>query len=285
MKAIKLCLENFVSRTKLIWPTIVNWYRYWYENSTKDRTHRPCQKQFCHNIKVKGHMIPYTTKEKFLPDTSNKSALVSMISRKLKVSNIRSICCNDNADTIIMKESLQYSWLGNIGFAAKNAGIVIVLIHHFDNNIHKEIRILTFKGHYSVNEIVNNLTPDKKLWILFCHWFSGCNNVFSIFGVSKAKSYQKIYSGQLRQIISNFYCDITSIEDLLNTGILIFQFMYNMSTTSLSIQGSLCMQGLCRYNKQAKAGVFSAPLVCHQGMVLQYSILSGHIYRYRIRYF
>ena len=114
-------------------------------------------------------MIPYTTKEKFLPDSSNKSALVSMISRKLRVSNIRSICCNDNADTIIMKESLQYSWLGNIGVAAKNADIVIVLIHHFDINIHKEIRILTFKGYYSVNEIVNNLTPDKKLWILFCH--------------------------------------------------------------------------------------------------------------------
>ena len=273
MKAIKLHLENFVSRTKLIWPTIVNWYRYWYENSTKDHTHRCHQKQFCHNIKVKGHMIPYTTKEKFLPDSSNKSALVSMISRKLRVSNIRSICCNDNADTIIMKESLQYSWLGNIGVAAENADILIVLIYHFDINIHKEIRILTFKGHYCVNEIVNNLTPDKKLWILFCHWFSGCNTVFSIFSVSKAKSYQKIYSGQLRHI-NNFYYDTTSIEDIHNAGILIFQFMYDMSTTSLSIQHrSLSIQLLCRYNKQAKAGVLHpASLPPRNGTAIQHSL-------------
>ena len=50
----------------------------------------------------------------------------------------------------------------------------VFLIHHCDINIHKEFRILTSKGYYSVNEIVNNLTPDEKLWILFCHSFSGC---------------------------------------------------------------------------------------------------------------
>ena len=121
-------------------------------------------------MKIRLKIILITVaKNNFLPDSLNKSALVSMISRKLSVSNTRSICCNDNADTIIMKESLQYSWLGNIGVAAENADILIVLIYHFDINIHKEIRILTFKGHYCVNEIVNNLTPDKKLWILFCH--------------------------------------------------------------------------------------------------------------------
>ena len=74
----------------------------------------------------------------------------------------------------------------------------VFLIHHFDINIHKEIRILTSKGHYSVNEIVNNLTPDEKLRIFFCHSFSECDTVSSIFGVSKEKFYQKIYPGQLR---------------------------------------------------------------------------------------
>ena len=36
-----------------------------YENSTKDQTHRRRQKQFCHGIKIRGNLIPYTTKEKF----------------------------------------------------------------------------------------------------------------------------------------------------------------------------------------------------------------------------
>ena len=92
-----------------------------YENSTKDHTHRRRQKQFCHDIKIREGMIPYTTKEKFLSNSSNKSALVSMISTILSVSNISSVCCRDDVDTTIVKESLQYSLLGNVGVVAEDA--------------------------------------------------------------------------------------------------------------------------------------------------------------------
>ena len=128
-----------------------------------------------------------------------------MISTKLSVFN-SSICCRDDADTTVVKESLQYSFLGNVGVVAEDADILVILIHHFDINIHKDITILASKGH-DVNEIVNNLASDEKLWILFCHSFSGCDTVSLIFGVSKEKFYQKICSGQLRQVIDKFYYD------------------------------------------------------------------------------
>ena len=78
-----------------------------------------------------------------------------------------------------------------VGIAAEDADIPIILIHHFGISIHKEIRILTSKGHYSVNEIVNYLTPDEKLWILLCHSFSPCDTAYSIFSVKRnsAKRY------------------------------------------------------------------------------------------------
>ena len=91
---------------------------------------------------------------------------MSMILTKLRISHISSICCRDDADTTIVKESLQYSLLGNVGVVAEDADILIIMTRHFDINRHKKIRILTSKGHYSVNEIVNNLTPDEKLWSL-----------------------------------------------------------------------------------------------------------------------
>ena len=138
-----------------------------YENSTKDHTDSRRQKQFCHDIKIREDMIPYTTKEKFLSNSSNKSALVSRRSTNLSVSNISSIYCRNDADTTIVKESLQYSLLVNVGIAAEDADILFILLHHFDINIHKEIWVLTSKGHCGLNEIVNNLTPDEKLW-RFC---------------------------------------------------------------------------------------------------------------------
>ena len=138
-----------------------------YENSTKDHTDSRRQKQFRHDIKIREGMIPYTTKEKFLSNSSNKSALVSTRSTNLSVSNISSIYCRNDADTTIVKESLQYSLLVNVGIAAEDVDILFILLHHFDINIHKEIRVLTSKGHCGLNEIVNNLTPDEKLW-RFC---------------------------------------------------------------------------------------------------------------------
>ena len=42
-----------------------------YENATKDHTHRRRQKQFCHDIKVREDVIPYTTKETILLNSSN----------------------------------------------------------------------------------------------------------------------------------------------------------------------------------------------------------------------
>ena len=147
-------------------------------------------------------MSLYTTKEKSLSNSSNTSALMFMTSANLRVSNISSICCNDNAEIKFVKESLKYSLLVNIADAAEDPAILIILIHHFDINIHKEIRILTSKRRYSVNVIVSNLTPDEKQWVLFCHSFSGCDTVSLIFGVSKEKFYQKICSGPLKQIIN-----------------------------------------------------------------------------------
>ena len=82
--------------------------------------------------------------------------------------------------------------LGNVGVVAEDADII--LVRHIDINIHKGIRILISKGHYSANEIVNNFTTAEKLWILFCRSFSGCDTASSIFGVSKEKFYQKICS-------------------------------------------------------------------------------------------
>ena len=82
-------------------------------------------------------MVPYMTKEIFLSSSSNKSALVSMLSTNFSVSNISSICCRYDTDTTIVKESLQYSLLGNVGIVAEDADIPIILIHHFDIDIHK----------------------------------------------------------------------------------------------------------------------------------------------------
>ena len=64
------------------------------------------KKKFCHGIKIREDMIPFTVKEKFLSSISNKSALVPGISTKLSVLNINIICCKDDADTCERKSAI-----------------------------------------------------------------------------------------------------------------------------------------------------------------------------------
>ena len=61
-----------------------------------------------------------------------------MILTRLSVSNISSICYRDDANTKIVKESLQHSLLGNVDVVAEDADIPIILTHHFDISIHKK---------------------------------------------------------------------------------------------------------------------------------------------------
>ena len=69
-----------------------------YMSSTKDHSHRRRQKLFCHDMKISLENTPYTTKEKFLSNGSNKSELIFYMSQALQNADVTTVCCRDDAD-------------------------------------------------------------------------------------------------------------------------------------------------------------------------------------------
>lgn len=65
-------------------------------------------------MKINQEKIPYTTKAKFLSYGSNKTELISKLVEGLSNVNITTICCRDNVDTAIVKESLQHLLFGTV---------------------------------------------------------------------------------------------------------------------------------------------------------------------------
>ena len=74
-----------------------------YQSSTKDHTHRRRQKQFYNEVKTSRENTPYTTKEKFLSNRSNKTELISNLVKELLNSRILTVRCRDDVDTDVVK--------------------------------------------------------------------------------------------------------------------------------------------------------------------------------------
>ena len=97
-----------------------------YESSMKDHTHRRRKKHFCHDINREN--TPYTSKEKFLSNSNNKTELISKLAEALEIANVITVCCRDDADTAIVRECLQHSLLDTVEVRAEDADILMMFI-------------------------------------------------------------------------------------------------------------------------------------------------------------
>ena len=132
---------------------------------------------------------------------------------------------------------------------AEDADVLIMLVHHYEQEKHHIIIFTTLTGSYCVKEIVQSLTYEKRKYLLFCHSFTGCDTKSSFYGFSKEKLYARLCSGNLGPLIGVFYEATSSNDNISEAGIEIIQFLYNSRGTPLSTLR------VNRYSKQSKTGV------------------------------
>ena len=220
-----------------------------YESSTKDHAHRRRRKLFCHDMKIQLHNAPYTSKDKFLSNSKNKTELVGFLSDALRRAEISAVCCRDDADTAIVKSALDNAHGGSVNVRAEDADVLIMLVHHTTTQ-HHQILFTTSKGSYKVDEIIASLTEQQRRFLLLLHAFTGCDTVSSIYGFSKEKLFESITSTTaMNNLLDVFYNDKSSNKEIQSAGICIFQYIYKSYGVPLSRTRHQ------RYNKQAKAGV------------------------------
>ena len=220
-----------------------------YESSPKDHAHRRRVKHFCHDMQINLENTPYTTKEKFLSNGTNKMELIKYISNALSDIDTPVIRCRDDADTMIVKSALDFSEQGIVHVRAEDSDILIMLVHHYDSGIHHDIHVVTAKGTYSIKDIASTLTFDEKRFLLLGHAFTGCDTVSSIYGFSKEKLFERLCDSSLFPQMEIFCDGESTKEDLQHAGLEIFQHLYKSPGTPLSTIR------VHQFNKQSKAGV------------------------------
>ena len=124
-------------------------------------------------MKASRKNTPYTTKEKFLSNGSSKIELISKLVVELGNAMILTVHCRDDADTGVVKQSLEHSLKGKVEVRAEDTNILIMLTHHYHLDKHHSITVTTSNGNYCVTEISLSLTNKQRQYLLFCHSFTG----------------------------------------------------------------------------------------------------------------
>ena len=78
-------------------------------------------------MKISRENTPYTTKEKFLSNGSNKTELISKLVEELRNERILTLRCRDDVDTDVMKQCLEHSVTAAVEVRAEDADILIML--------------------------------------------------------------------------------------------------------------------------------------------------------------
>ena len=126
-----------------------------------------------------------------------------------------------------------------------------MLVKHVSSLAHP-VFVTTSTGNYHVQEIQRSLTHTQRENITICYAFTGCDTVSSIFGHGKYTLFKKLCETSTMYRHLNVFNSPTSTNDeIINTGVAIFQFIYNAHDVDLSqTQYDL-------FCKKAAAGVIS----------------------------
>ena len=139
-------------------------------------------------MKISRENTPYTAKEKLLSNGSTKTELISKLVEELCNARILTVRCRDNADTDVVKKCLEHSLKGTVEIRAEDADTLIMLTHRYHPDKHHLLIVTTSNGSYCLKEISLSLTKKQRQYLLFCHSFTGCDAVSSLYGFSKGGS-------------------------------------------------------------------------------------------------
>ena len=138
---------------------------------------------------------------------------------ELRNARILTVRCRDEADTDVVKQCLEHSLKRKVEVRAEDSDILIMLTHHYHPNKHHLITVTISNGNYCVKEISLSLTNEQIQYLLFCHSFTGCHTVSSLYEFSKEALFKRLCSNDVSALIDDFYDDKATKEHIVNAGI------------------------------------------------------------------
>ena len=214
-----------------------------YELSTKDTTHQKRAGNISQSVDIKEENPCPANRKSFLGNYQNKEAFVGCLAKYLVKCNFKVIECPSDADTSIVKETLNIAKDSPVTVFSDDTDILCLLIHHVaENPTHYPVYLTDMtkkKGHqrecYKVNDIAEKHTEIAQ-YLLFAHAFTGCDTTSAIHHFGKTAIFDKVNnSDSLKSIIRKFYQE-SSPEEIGNATIRFFELLHSPSDSLSTIR-------------------------------------------------
>ena len=116
---------------------------------------------------------------------------------------------------------------------AEDADVLIMLIHHSSYTNHP-LFFTTSKGSYDDRRIQESLSERQRLYLLFCHAFTGCDAVSAIASHGKTTLFDRFCAGDIDEHMDTFLDVQASKDVVIGSGISIFQYICHAPGTALA---------------------------------------------------
>ena len=155
-------------------------------------------------------------KDDFLPNKSNKTGLIKLLSDEFSSKGIKVLLATDDADSLIAQTAAQSAETTNVIVIANNTDVIVLLWHYLKN---KEHRVL-LQGPTKIWDI-QKLTKEVGMQnlILLMHAFLGCDQTSRVFGIGKGKVWKNnTMKNAFVSAASIFYQCSSRKEDVKKAG-------------------------------------------------------------------
>ncbi|XP_061749413.1 uncharacterized protein LOC133555680 [Nerophis ophidion] len=209
-----------------------------YNRLPKDHDHIRRTKKACCDLQIRGDLIHWTPRAKFLDKCHNKSELYHLLSSTFRKLSITVVQSDNDVNTFIVGEALAAATDGSVEVRAEDADVLVMLTHHSSSTKYP-LFFTTLKGSYDVRRIREVLSEKQRRYLVFCHVFTGCDTVSAIAGHGKTILFDRFCAGDIDEHM-DIFLDIRATKDaVIQTGTAIFHYIYHGPGSTL---------GKVRYN-------------------------------------
>ena len=167
------------------------------------------------------------SKKRLLDNLHNKAELINLLSKTFLDNGICFHQARDDADTLIVRTTLDLSVNCPITARAEDTDILVLLVHQC-KDYQNPIYLATGSGTYKVQDIRNELTQRQKSDLIFLYSCTGCDTVSSIYGYGKLNLFKKLTSSNFSEIPSKVFNFLRSSEDsITNSGNQVLRYIYS----------------------------------------------------------
>jgi hypothetical protein len=201
--------------------------------SVKDHEHRRRAAKCCPDVVFDCNTPAYRNQGAFLSNSHNKAQFVSYLITSFKIKGYTVHQALDDADTLIVKEALQFARTKDVTVVANDTDILVLLVYHFDpslKNVFLHNEVSTTRGSrttvVSIRDIWCAIGDKAARQLLVVHAISGCDSTSCLYGHSKASVWRRITGNDKTLPLTDVMESSESQDSIVEAGLKLLALIY-----------------------------------------------------------